>query len=46
MENGKNLADTGAEGEVLGEKVGPWEEIKEIGEDTIEIMMMRLKRAE
>ena len=46
VENGKNLADTGAEGEVLGEKVGPWEEIKEIGEDTIEIMMMRLKRAE
>ena len=46
VENGKNMADTGAEGEVLGEKVGPWEEIKEIGEDTIEIMMMRLKRAE
>lgn len=45
-EDGKNLADTGAEGEVLGEAVGPWEEIKEIDEDTIEMTMFRLKRAE
>lgn len=45
-EDGKNLADTGAEGEVLGEKVGPWEEIKEIDNETIEMTMFRLRRAE
>ena len=45
-EDGKILADTGAEGEVLGEKVGPWEELKEIDGDMIEIMMYRLKKAE
>ena len=45
-EDGKILADTGAEGEVLGEKVGPWEEVKEVDGDKIEIMMYRLKKAE
>ena len=45
-ENGKIMADTGAEGEVLGEKVGPWEEIKEVEGGMIEIMFYRLKRAE
>ncbi len=46
VENGKNLADTGHEAEVMGEKVGPWEELKEIGTDTIEMMMFRLRKAE
>lgn len=41
-ENGKILADTGAEGEVLGEKVGPWEELKEVDGGMIEMMMYRL----
>jgi hypothetical protein len=45
-EDGKIFADTGAEGEVLGEKVGPWEEVKEVGGDKIEILMYRLKKAE
>lgn len=45
-ENGKIMADTGAEGEVLGEKVGPWEEIKVIDGGMIEVMFYRLKRAE
>lgn len=44
VENGKNMADTGAEGEVLGEKVGPWEEIKEVDENTIELMFYRLRK--
>ena len=39
------MADTGAEGEVLGEKVGPWEEIKEVDENTIELMFYRLRKA-
>lgn len=46
VENGKNMADTGVEGEVLGEKVGPWEELKEIDGNTIEMMMYRLRKAE
>jgi hypothetical protein len=45
-ENGKIMTDTGAEGEVLGEKVGPWEELKELDGDRIEMMMYRLKKAE
>ena len=45
VENGKNMADTGVEGEVLGEKVGPWEEIKEVDGNTIELMMYRLRKA-
>ena len=46
VENGKNMTDTGMEGEVLGEKVGPWEEVKEIDEHTVEIMMFRFQRAD
>lgn len=46
VENGKNMADTGAEGEVLGEKVGPWEEIKELDDHTIQMMMFRLQKTE
>lgn len=46
VENGKNMADTGMEGEVLGEKVGPWEEIKELDDSTIELTMFHLKKAE
>ena len=45
-EDGKILTDTGAKGEVLGEKVGPWVELKEIDGDRIEMMMYRLKKAE
>ena len=45
-ENGKIFTDTGAEGEVLGEKVGPWEELKVFDGDKIEMMLYRLKRAE
>ena len=43
-EGGKILTDTGAEGEVLGEKVGPWEELKEVDGGMIEMMMYRLKK--
>lgn len=43
-EDGKIFTDTGAEGEVLGEKVGPWEELKEIEGDMIEMPMYRLKK--
>ena len=45
-ENGKIMADTGAEGEVFGEKVGPWEELKVVDGSMIEMMMYRLKKAE
>ena len=45
VEDGKNMADTAPEGELHGEKVGPWEEIKEIDDHTIEIMMFRLTKA-
>jgi len=45
-EDGKNLADTGAEGEALGEEVGPWEEIKEIDNNTIEMSVFRLRKTE
>ena len=44
-ENGKIMADTGAEGEVFGEKVGPWEELKGVDGGMIEMMMYRLKKA-
>lgn len=46
LEDGKLFADTGAEGEVLGEKVGPWEEIKQVDDHTIENMMFRLQKVE
>lgn len=45
-EDGKIVTDTGAEGEVFGEKVGPWEELKVVDGDKIEIMMYRLKKTE
>ena len=46
VENGKNLADTGHEAEVMGEKVGPWEELKESDAKTIELRRFRLRKAE
>ena len=46
VENGKNMSDTGFEGEVFGEKVGPWEEIKEVGDGMIEMMLYHLKKVE
>lgn len=45
-EDGKILTDTGAKGEVLGERVGPWVELKEVDDDIIEMMMYRLKKVE
>ena len=36
VEDGKNMTDTGLEGELLGEKVGPWEEVKEIDDHTLD----------
>lgn len=45
-EDGKVFTNTGAEGEVLGEKIGPWEELKMLDGDKIEMMLYRLKRAE
>ena len=44
VEDGKNMSDTGFEGELLGEKVGPWEEIKEIDENTIQMFFYRFRR--
>ena len=41
IENDKAYINSHAEGEVLGEKVSPWVEIKEIG-DMIEIMTFRV----
>lgn len=46
VENGKLMADTGAEGEVLGEQVGPWEEIKELDGNIIEMTMFRFQKVE
>lgn len=43
IEDGKAYIDSHAEGEVLGEKVSPWVEIKEVG-DMIEIMTFRVVR--
>ena len=45
-EDGKIMTDTGAKGEVLGEKVGPWEELKVVDGGMIEMMLYRLKKAE
>lgn len=41
IENGKPYINSHAEGEVLGEKVSPWVEIKEAG-DMIELMTFRV----
>lgn len=46
VEGDKIWADTGAEGEVLGEKVGPWEEIKLVDDHTIQNTMFRFQKAE
>ena len=44
-EDGKNLYNTENQGEILGEEVSPWVEIKEVG-DMIEIELLRFVRAE
>ena len=46
VEGGKNMSDTGLEGEVLGEKVGPWEEVKELEGGMIQMMLYRFARVE
>ena len=46
VEDGKNMADTGLEGEVMGEKVGPWEELKEIGDGMLQMTMYHIARME
>ena len=46
VEDGKNMADTALEGEVMGEKVGPWEELKEVEDGMIEMAMLRIARIE
>ena len=46
VEDGKNMSDTGLEGELMGEKVGPWEEIKEVEGGMIQMMFYRLARVE
>lgn len=44
VEDGKNMTDMGLEGELMGEKVGPWEKVKEIDENTIELMFYRFRK--
>ena len=46
LENGKYLCDTGMEGEVLDEKVGPWEEIQELKDGRIKFSTLQLRRVE
>ena len=46
VEDGKNMSDTGLEGELMGEKVGPWEEVKEVEGGRIQMMIYRLTRME
>ena len=46
VENGKYMADSNSGREVDGEKVDPWEEIQIIDDQTIELRMFRLKKAE
>lgn len=46
VEDGKLMADTGLEGEILDEKVGPWEEIKEVEDGMIQFAFYHLKRME
>ena len=45
VEDGRTMTDTGMEGEVLGEEVGPWIDLKEIDDNTIELMTFRLQKA-
>lgn len=45
-EDGKVYTDTEPEGEVMGEKVGPWAELKEVSDGVYELMLMRIARAE
>lgn len=44
-EDGKNLYNTGNEGEILGEEVSPWVELQEV-DDMIELQFLRYTRAE
>ena len=46
VEDGKNMADTALEGEVMGEKVGPWEELKDVEDGMVEMSLFRLARIE
>lgn len=43
-ENGKNLYNTGNEGEAFGEEVSPWVELQEV-DDMIELQFLRYARA-
>jgi hypothetical protein len=40
------MADMGLEGEFMGEKVGPWEELKEVEDGMIEMAMLHIARIE
>lgn len=44
VESGMNYTDTMPEGEVLGEKVGPWEKVTEFEDGTIAVLTYRLAR--
>lgn len=46
VEDGKIMTDTEPEAEIMGEKVGPWIELKELGDGRIELMLFRLARME
>ena len=46
VEDGTNMADTGLEGEVLCEKVGPWEELKEVGDGMLQMALYHIARME
>jgi hypothetical protein len=46
VEDGVNYTDTMPEGEVLGEKVGPWEKVTEYEDGTITFLTYRLARIE
>lgn len=46
VEGDTNYTDTMPEGEVLGEKVGPWEKVTEFDDGTIVFMTYRLARIE
>jgi len=46
VEDGKNMADTGLEGELFDEKIGPWEELKEIGDGMLQMAMFHIARME